>query len=193
MRPGAYYRALVANHMGIRPCEGWTLDLGAGDGTLFGGAQTVRLDLAPRHGFVCGDGTALPFRRQAFETVIALDVLEHVRDDGLLLSELARVSGGRAWIGVPSAEMRLFPGFLTRVAHRGWGHVRPGYRRAEVEQWGAVIRWNEPAYRVLYPAIRVLGWLWPPFSCWLIQLAFGFDKRHTEGDQGHYFCRIRTL
>jgi len=189
MRPGAYYRSLVTQHLGIRPGEGWTLDLGAGDGSVFGGARTVSLDTAARRGFVRGDGTALPFRCGSFETVLALDVLEHVVDDRALLSELGRVSAGAAWVSVPSNGMRLL---LTGVAHRAWGHVRPGYGREEVEKWGDVVEWNEPAYLALYPVIRVLGWLCPPLTRGIIRLAFAFDKRHTKGDRGHYFCRIAT-
>lgn len=163
------------------------MDLGAGDGSVFGGARTVSVDTAARQGFVRGDGTALPFHCGAFGTVMALDVLEHVVDDRVFLSELLRVSAGRAWVSVPSKDMRVL---LTVVAHRAWGHVRPGYSRAEVEKWGAVIAWNEPAYRSLYPAIRVLAWVAPGLARWTIRAAFEFDKRHREGDRGHYFCRI---
>lgn len=195
MRPGAYYRSLVAAHLGIRPGEGWTLDLGAGEGTMFGGTRTVALDPKPRRGFVGGDGTALPFRCGVFQTVLAMDVLEHVPDDGLLRSELSRVAepGSTVWISVPSAEMRLLPGFLTGLAHRAWGHVRPGYTVAELSALGAetIQPWNEPAYRALYPVIRAAASFAPGIARWLVRLAFAFDKRDAEGDRGHYFCRIR--
>jgi ubiquinone/menaquinone biosynthesis C-methylase UbiE len=140
---------------------------------------------------VQADATALPFPCGVFDMVLALDVLEHIEQDVAARSELARVCRRVAWLSVPSDRMTLFPPFLTAIAYRRWGHVRPGYARAQVARWGEVYSWNEPAYRALYPVVRVLTWILPPLGRWLIRLAFEYDKRHSEGDRGHYFCRIK--
>jgi SAM-dependent methyltransferase len=49
-------------------------------------------------------GTQLPFRAGAFDAIVASDVLEHIEDDGLAVSEMARVlrPGGAAIISVPA-------------------------------------------------------------------------------------------
>ena len=52
---------------------------------------------------VCGDITKLPFQDNAYDFVSALDVLEHVRNDELAISEISRIlkNGGIAIITVP--------------------------------------------------------------------------------------------
>jgi len=84
---------------------------------------------------VSGDATHMPFCDNAFDRVIAAEVLEHVLDDQRAMNELARVlrPGGLAAITVPaffpericwamSAEYHEVPG----------GHVRI-YTRVELE------------------------------------------------------------
>ncbi len=95
------------------------------------------------------DPPALPFDDAAFDTVVVIDLLEHVEDDRTLAAELARVlrPGGRLIVNVPHARplatlrpLRLALG-LTDAWH---GHVRPGYSlaqlRALLAPWFAVER-----------------------------------------------------
>ena len=103
-----------------QPCQQHArLDLGAGDGSIFGGSRTVALDTAPRRGFVRGDGTALPFRCGAFGTVIALDVLEHVDYPQEALGEACRVTrpGGLLIITVPALR-QLWSDWDVALHHR---------------------------------------------------------------------------
>ncbi|HYA50704.1 MAG TPA: class I SAM-dependent methyltransferase, partial [Streptosporangiaceae bacterium] len=53
---------------------------------------------------VAGDGTALPFGSEAFDRVIAAEVLEHIGDDQRALHEIARVlrPGGLLAVTVPA-------------------------------------------------------------------------------------------
>ena len=213
MRPGAYYRTLVGTVLGIgqpesmwhsrprlcSPPEGgpWTLDLGSGDGQLLAilGPRAVGLDL--KGATVRGNGTAAPFATGAFERVLLLDVLEHVHDDQALLKEALRVCApsGTLWLSVPARAMRLFPPFLTAPMHRAWGHLRPGYTRAQLARLlpaGAqIVEWNEPAYRALYFPIVLLSKIAPPLARRLIRAAFMWDTRSRAGNRGHYFCCIR--
>ncbi len=77
------------------------------------------------------DGARLPFPDDAFDTVVVVDLLEHVREDAALVADLHRVTrpGGRLIVNVPHAKAswlrrgRLWLG-QTDEAH---GHVRPGY------------------------------------------------------------------
>ena len=78
------------------------------------------------------EGARTPFADQAFDQVVVVDYLEHVREDDAFARELERIlkPGGRVIINVPN----LTPGsWLTRLRHAigltdEWhGHVRPGY------------------------------------------------------------------
>ena len=63
------------------------------------------LDAARRRGrgtFYLGRAERLPFGDLSFDTVLALDVLEHVADDGAVLGELARVARDRVLVVVPA-------------------------------------------------------------------------------------------
>lgn len=52
---------------------------------------------------VFADAAQLPLPDNAFEAVACLEVLEHVRDPGKVVAEIARVlrPGGRVWISMP--------------------------------------------------------------------------------------------
>ena len=201
MRPGSYYRSLVARQLGICPGDGWTLDLGAGDGRVLnalGGSRTVALDRVPTPDaqvpFVRGDLAAAPFPDGAFQTILALDLLEHLDPDCLLAPEIARLAapGATVWLSVPTRDFRLFPHFLTSPVHRAWGHRRPGYTRRElsaVAPASDIYEWNEPAYRACYILIRIVAWLAAPLARAIIQWAFLYDMRHRSGNRGHYFAR----
>lgn len=73
------------------------------------------------------DVTALPFESSTFDLVVALDTLEHVRDDERALSEIFRVSrpGGSVLLTVPA-----FPFLWGNVDNIG--HHFRRYRRHEL-------------------------------------------------------------
>ena len=204
MRPGSYYRTLVADRLGIRAGGGWTLDLGACDGRLLQhmNGRGIALDLRPEPAagiaFVRGDATNAPFPSETFPLVLAMDVLEHVDDDARLMREVLRLlaPGGSAWVSVPSRKLSVFPPFLTPLAHRSWGHVRPGYTREGLQRLlpsdlGVTLHdWNEPAYRAAYLPIRIVARVAPPVARWVIRIVAAYDARHREGECGHFFIRI---
>jgi len=111
------------------------LDLGCGTGLtlkLLGekGYTPTGLDASPlalRHarsasGAPCLRGSAdrLPLRDASFGLVTALDVLEHLPDDGAALAEIRRVlmPGGTLLVSVPAHP------FLFSAHDRALGHVR---------------------------------------------------------------------
>ncbi len=108
------------------------LEVGCGTGANYPvlsetGRYLVGLDLsdealsyAPHDPRVKGDGVNMPFQDGTFDLVVALDVLEHVVDDGALARELRRVTrpGGRVLVFVPAFS------FLWGVQDELSHHVR---------------------------------------------------------------------
>ncbi|MGO1050624.1 class I SAM-dependent methyltransferase [Crossiella sp. CA198] len=80
---------------------------------------------------VHGDGAALPFPDNAFDRIMAAEVLEHVPDDDAVVGELARVlaPGGLLAVTVPRWLPERICWALSREYHEvEGGHVRV-YRR----------------------------------------------------------------
>jgi SAM-dependent methyltransferase len=105
-------------------------------GMLAAMAAEERLPEAGAGWAVNGDGLALPFADDAFDRVIAAEVLEHVDDDAAAIAELVRVlrPGGRLAVTVP----RWFPERVCWALADDYhapavpgGHVRV-YRRAQL-------------------------------------------------------------
>jgi SAM-dependent methyltransferase len=75
------------------------------------------------------DGERLPFEDAAFDAVVSFQVIEHVPDDRMYVSEVSRVlrPGGQLVLTTPNAANRLAPG------GKPWNrfHVRE-YRAAEL-------------------------------------------------------------
>jgi SAM-dependent methyltransferase len=84
---------------------------------------------------VRGDALRLPFPADAFDKVIAAEVLEHIPDDMSAMAELLRVlrPGGRLAVTVPSWLPERICWALSEDYHTApGGHVRI-YTRAELE------------------------------------------------------------
>jgi SAM-dependent methyltransferase len=149
------------DRLGVRPGE-QVLDLGCGGGRhafecLRRGARVVALDAdfvelkgvaailaAIQEAGEAGEGGAgmgvqgtafrLPFPDGAFPRVIAAEVLEHVPDDHLALSELARVlaPSGRMAVTVPRFGPEVVNWALSDEYHSvPGGHIRI-YRRSQL-------------------------------------------------------------
>ena len=75
---------------------------------------------------LCGDIVKLPYKSNTFDLVLALDVLEHVKNDDLAISEIKRIltQGGFAVITVPH-RMKYYSKQDKIIGH---------YRRYEIEQ-----------------------------------------------------------
>jgi SAM-dependent methyltransferase len=91
------------------------LDIGCGDGGYVGallqhGYESYGLDLAPEpyganisNYLIKGDASHLPFKDQSFDTVLLINVLEHV-DDFVALSEAHRICRKNVIFSVPREE-----------------------------------------------------------------------------------------
>lgn len=144
------------------------LDLGGGPGSLqafMPDATVTSTDLfqpsewfeqAPR--LVLADGAALPFADDAFDVVVSMDTLEHVRPESraAFLRETARVAARWAFVlcpfeapGVADADTALREYVANRFApdmptiaildeHLGYGHPDLEASRAVLEPFGPV-------------------------------------------------------
>jgi 2-polyprenyl-3-methyl-5-hydroxy-6-metoxy-1,4-benzoquinol methylase len=144
----------------------------------------------------------------SFDLITAFDVLEHIDDDGVALTELARVldRGGDLLIHVPRDQWMDAAGRVERVADAdAWqinpGHVRMGYsperlrdlvRAAgldvvDIDLW--VRRWGVRAHRFYarleHPA--VLRALTVPFT----DLAAALDRRRPVDEGNTVWIRAR--
>ncbi|HEY5110683.1 MAG TPA: methyltransferase domain-containing protein [Acidimicrobiales bacterium] len=101
------------------------------------GAMAEAGELDPegsRVGAVQGDALALPFPDDAFDRVIASEILEHIPDDEQAMAELARVlrPGGTMAITVPRAGPEFINWSLSDEYHNvPGGHVRI-YRQSQL-------------------------------------------------------------
>jgi ubiquinone/menaquinone biosynthesis C-methylase UbiE len=135
----AVIRSLLARTVRSRP--GRVLDLGCGTGFTLGQIDAdlrVGLDASPdalayarerrESSFVAGSAEALPFRDGSFDAAIALDVLEHLADDGGAAREAHRVlrPGGVLLVTVPAFRA------LWSAHDEALHHLRR-YRKAEVQ------------------------------------------------------------
>jgi len=75
---------------------------------------------------LCGDLTRLPYRDRSFDFVSALDVIEHIKNDELAVSEISRIlkKNGVAMITVPH-KMKFYTNQDKMIGH---------YRRYEIIQ-----------------------------------------------------------
>lgn len=106
MKTPKYYTKTVLEHLLPKYCKGITLDAGAGRGkykpliTSYSTRYISIDNMSSSYQFasylgssvdVIGDVLRLPFINNAFHTIICTQVIEHVSEPQLLITELARV------------------------------------------------------------------------------------------------------
>ena len=87
--------------------------------------------LNPEADFFCADLTSLGFRRESFELVLCLEVLEHIPDPLPALAELRRVTSRYCLISVPHEPFFRLANFLRGRHLRQWGN-----HPEHLSQWG---------------------------------------------------------
>jgi SAM-dependent methyltransferase len=204
MRLGTYYRSRLLWRLGHGRSSGRFLDIGGFDGywaaSVEGGiAYSLDIDTRPQYPqvrYIRGDGQRLPFRDASFDAVFALDVIEHVPDEGSLLVEALRVlrPDGRLILTTPSVDIRIFPAFLQPWANRRWGHDRvSGFRadrlQSSLESSGAknvkVLPLAAKAFRCSYLPLSAMWRLPGRAGQLLVEKAADWDARHLVGRKGY--------
>jgi SAM-dependent methyltransferase len=206
----SYYRWLVASQrLRIDLAGARLLDVGCDDASFLGrgsAALRVGVDLAPRarpqNGIeiVRADARRLPVLRDAFDCILAFDVLEHIEHDRIVMSELLRVlaPGGTLWFSTPARDTQFWPPFIHAYANRAFGHVRNGYT---VEQFRALLsaddslrlelfHWNEPLLRAAFVPLHILDRLAPALADRCVRWCFTLDSLRPDGRRGHLFGKI---
>jgi ubiquinone/menaquinone biosynthesis C-methylase UbiE len=88
----------------------------------------------PKHNFMVCDAQNLPFKDRIFNYAICSDVLEHMKNDKKVLSELYRVAklSGEVAITVPRLGCTSIFFGSAGTRERYFGHVRDGYLVKEI-------------------------------------------------------------
>lgn len=164
--------------------HGPVLDIGCGDGLLLGflrdrDIDAEGIDISDEAVARCQEqglkartydpADPLPFEDGSFETVVLLDVLEHVYDPVALLKEATRVSRKTVVVGVPNfsslpARLQVLLGKVPENNRPNKGHVywfthselgsvaqRAGLREAALK-----MNTFRPFTGVLYALVRIL-------------------------------------
>lgn len=116
--PGVFTRYLSRHATRV-----WTADVNFGTVRRVKARQKHDTKVA----FIVGEATRLPLRGSCLDTLVFLEVLEHVQDDENALKELRRVlkPGGKLVLSVP-----VPPGEINE--DDPYGHKREGYTLAEL-------------------------------------------------------------
>jgi len=86
---------------------------------------------------ILGSALNIPCINNSIDIVLALDLIEHIRDDVKVLKEIHRIlkKGGVFLLTTPVKNKKFIPFTpkkFTSVLHYKWGHVREGYSNEEL-------------------------------------------------------------
>lgn len=151
MRPGSILRVQSLGPIIAATSQpsGVVVDFGGFDGTVSsisgqdGARLLVVLDVdrnavhdAQSKGVqgVVGSALTAPIKSGSVDTVLCLDVIEHVEDDLRLLKEISRVlrPGGTVVLSTTCHDFNL-PLVTREWLNRRWGHVRNGYTDSDLQ------------------------------------------------------------
>ncbi len=145
------------------------------------------------------DACHLPFASGTFDNIFAFDIIEHIQDDTAFLNAIVDVltEDGTIWLSTPSDRFKIFPPFLTKRMHWGWGHVREGYSAKALREKmppgvGISLKyWNEPVFRASYLLLKLLDIISPALASKAAELCAWLDNMFSKGLSGHIFAEIR--
>lgn len=122
---------------------------------------------------VAGSGLALPFRDEAFDTVLCTCVLEHVPEPGSLMAEIARTlrPSGHLLLTAPQTwQIHLAPNDFYRYTHYGLRYLAEtsGLRVVEIAPTSGL--WATVAQRIADTVVYTYAGRWarlPRLALWV--------------------------
>lgn len=84
--------------------------------------------------FVQSSATALPFEANSFDTVLAINIIEHIDDETKALSELHRVTKKRLLLAVPNSEDDLLQKCNLTFRHQTDKSHRREYSQKDIKE-----------------------------------------------------------
>lgn len=152
----------------LKPVKGLVLDVGCGDSPyahLLGkGCKYVGVDTRGQKEFdynnecvVFFKGAKIPMKNNSVDAVICTEVLEHVKEPGVFISEIKRVlkKGGTGMITVPwSARYHYIPNDFYRYTPAGLEHLFGGFSSLKIENRGTDI--TAVCSKIIVAAVRTL-------------------------------------
>ncbi len=139
---------------------------------------------------VYGDGCTLGIASSSVDTVVNIQVLEHVFEPILMVEEIGRVlrPGGHAMFLIPqTSTMQLAPHFHQNFS-RFWIHGGPGLELVELRPLGGI--WSSMASHLVYFFFhgRDVGQEHPPQASVLDPLAVPGLLRRSE--HSHLYAAV---
>lgn len=126
---------------------------------------------------VCADAARLPFSSGTFESVCAIDILEHVGDMQVMVSEMRRVLesegflflavGNKKWFFEPHTMLPFMSYLPTRLVDIVCRKIRPGF----LEWFGSYRYINLPTYQELKNRLieaRLSFSIWPRIEGYIV-------------------------
>lgn len=93
--------------------------------------KTIEFDDVP---FVRASVTRLPFADDSFDTVLAINILEHIEDEEEALSDLCRVCRRRLLLSVPNSEDALLQKYNLTFRHQIDKSHRREYSEGDIKK-----------------------------------------------------------
>ncbi|HOE70102.1 MAG TPA: class I SAM-dependent methyltransferase [Brevefilum sp.] len=206
-RLGQLYRVKYLQKYGKTYGGEKVIEIGCHDGRMLSEINAglrVGLDIEPRKSaqdiaLVKADGFFTPLRDRSFDVIYLLDVVEHVKDDQKLVSEMLRIlkPGGKLILTTPHINIRLFPPFLTSWISIRWGHVlRRGY---SVEQLRSLVNQESKVeicelqaswYRKLYLLLKILFFISPKLTGKLLDILLTYESKDPYGSNGFLLLEL---
>lgn len=181
--------ALFRTHMDpVLPAGAPVLDVGCGEQPykkLLGGRRLVgvNLDAGDADPDILADGLRLPFKAATFSAALCTQVIEHVRDPGLLLREIGRclAPGGILLLSGPM----YWP--LHEEPHDYWRFTRHGMRRILEDNGFDLLEIRDDGHAVAM-AVTAVNHLFPGRLLFPIRIGFNllglavqavYDRRYS--------------
>ncbi len=205
MRYGTYYRYALIKKLRltkyIRLLDNW-LDIGCYDGAILQAIDVLKkvgVDLDPikRQNIPILKAVAeyLPFQNKVFKIITAFDVLEHIKNDRQVISQVKGKlkKGGIFIFTVPHKYEKIIPRLIKNwlIFHR-WKHIRLGYTEKELvslfsNEWKLkIVHWDTRISSLLYFPLQLIWKFSQEFAKRIINMLIQIEFIRTKKSSSHH-------